>query len=190
MAVAGPGDPTGAAPGSRGMLARDQARETHQLARGVEAGDGAELGEDRHGAQDMNAPEADQVRHPPVNHIPGGSDQSLAAVRIGSSRSATRRVASRAESTYSWKTICWTGLSKARDASVPIAGGTARAANTTLVGVRMKHPPPHGMIRGSCGGQLGTRAGRVSLPSGYPSRQTGLMQHGPACGDLATIRGC
>ncbi len=91
MAVAGLGDPAGAALGSRGVFAGNQAEETHQLPRCVEAGDVAELGEDGDGTQDMDPPEADQgghqgsqrpvlgggvdlileIRHPPRG-LPGG----------------------------------------------------------------------------------------------------------------------
>ena len=62
MAVAGLGDPTGAALGSRGVFAGDQTQEAHQRPRCVEAGDVAELGEDGDSTQDMKAAQADQGR--------------------------------------------------------------------------------------------------------------------------------
>ena len=72
MAVAGPGDPAGAALGSRGAFAGNRAEEAHQLPRCVEAGDVTQLGQDGDSTQDMDAAQADQGGHPPVNHIPGG----------------------------------------------------------------------------------------------------------------------
>ncbi len=63
MAVAGLGDPTGPALGSRGAFAGNQAEETHQLPRGGEAGDVTQLGQDRHSTQDMDATQADQGGH-------------------------------------------------------------------------------------------------------------------------------
>ena len=62
-AVAGLGDPAGAALGSRGAFAGDQAEETHQLPRGGEAGDVAQRGADGDSTQDMKAAQADQGGH-------------------------------------------------------------------------------------------------------------------------------
>jgi len=63
MAIAVLGDPARASPGPRGAFTGNQAEETHQLPRCVEADYVAELSQDGDDTQDMDTPETDQGVH-------------------------------------------------------------------------------------------------------------------------------
>ena len=63
MSVARLGDGTGPSPLSRGMFARHQSEDAHQLSGVIETGDITKLGQNSHGTEHIKAPQADERLH-------------------------------------------------------------------------------------------------------------------------------